>query len=66
MINVLLNGNIMEKRSSKNVRHVAKKYGFSYLRVFNWLKRGVPYKVQVEFPDVVRELFDDVKPAEGK
>lgn len=56
----------MEKRSSKNVRHVAKKYGFSYLRVFNWLKRGVPYKVQVEFPDVVRELFDDVKPAEGK
>lgn len=36
--------------------HIARKYNFSYQRVYNWLRRGVPYRVRVEHHEVMREL----------
>lgn len=46
----------MNTSENLNVAHIARKYNFSYQRVYNWLRRGVPYRVRVEHPEVMREL----------
>lgn len=57
----------MNKSSNKNVAQVARKYRFSYQRVYNWLRRGVPYRVRVEHPDVMKDLKKDIwQELEGK
>lgn len=57
----------MNKSANKNVAKVAQKYQFSYQRVYNWLRRGVPYRVRVEHPDVMKDLKKDIWPElEGK
>ena len=57
----------MNKSSNKNVAQVARKYRFSYQRVYNWLRRGVTYRVRVEHPDVMKDLNKDIwQELEGK
>lgn len=51
----------MDTLANRNVAKVARKYNFSYQRVYNWLKRGVPYRVRVEHPDVMKELVQKNK-----
>ena len=46
----------MNTSANLNVAHIARKYKFSYQRVYNWLTRGIPYRVRVEHPEVIHEL----------